>query len=335
MRSAALRRMTTVALAATLGLGLAACGGAGGAQESVTWRLAETHPGDYPTTKADEWFAEELKKRSDGRITVDVYPDAQLGEERDVLEQMQMGSVELNRTNANLVGEFVPSWKAFGIPYAFDSEEHFWNYLQGDGGKAKLEELSEMGVEGLTYYDSGARSLYTTGKPVEEPEDLAGRNIRVQPGSITAEVVEKLGGSATTMDFGEVYSSLETGVIDGAENNLPSYVSTRHYEVAQNLTLNEHQRVPEVLMIAQSAMDQLSEEDQKLVREVARESTEVQRELWREEVAESRKTLEKAGVTITELDDKQAFKDAVSDLRDRYAGQYGDFMDAVEAAKKQ
>lgn len=335
MRSAALRRMTTVALAATLGLGLAACGGAGGAQESVTWRLAETHPGDYPTTKADEWFAEELKKRSDGRITVDVYPDAQLGEERDVLEQMQMGSVELNRTNANLVGEFVPSWKAFGVPYAFDSEEHFWNYLQGDGGKAKLEELSEMGAEGLAYYDSGARSLYTTGKPVEKPEDLAGRNIRVQPGSITAEVVEKLGGSATTMDFGEVYSSLETGVIDGAENNLPSYVSTRHYEVAQNLTLNEHQRVPEVLMIAQSAMDQLSEEDQKLVREVARESTEVQRELWRQEVADSRKTLEDAGVTITEVDDKQAFKDAVSDLQERYAGQYGDFMDAVEAAKKQ
>ncbi|MCR3722270.1 tripartite ATP-independent transporter solute receptor, DctP family [Prauserella flava] len=335
MRSAALRRMTTVALAASLGLGLAACGGAGGAQESVTWRLAETHPGDYPTTKADEWFAEELSKRSDGRIQVDVYPDAQLGEERDVLEQMQMGSVELNRTNANLVGEFVPSWKAYGIPYAFASEEHFWNFLQGEGGQAKLDELSEMGAVGLAYYDSGARSLYTNGKPVEKPEDLAGRNIRVQPGSITAEVVEQLGGSATTMDFGEVYSGIETGVIDGAENNLPSYVSTRHYEVADNLTLNEHQRVPEVLMISQSAMDQLSEQDQQLVREVAEESTEVQRELWQEEVTASRKTLEDAGVTITEVDDKQPFEDAVGGLKERYAGQYGDFMDAVEAAEKQ
>ncbi|OLT41123.1 hypothetical protein BJF85_24675 [Saccharomonospora sp. CUA-673] len=334
MRSAALRRITTVAMAATLGLGLAACGGAGGAQDTVTWRLAETHPGDYPTTKADEWFAEELEKRSDGRITVDVYPDAQLGEERDVLEQMQLGSVELNRTNANLVGEFVDSWKAFGVPYAFESEEHFWNFLEGDGGQAKLDELSEMGAVGLAYYDSGARSIYSNGQPVEEPEDLAGRNIRVQPGSITAEVVRELGASATTMDFGEVYSSIETGVIDGAENNLPSYVSTRHYEVADNITLNEHQRVPEVLMISQTAMDQLSEEDQQLVRDVARESTEKQRELWAEEVEQSRATLEEAGVTITELDDTSAFEEAVADLKGRYSEQYAEFMDAVEAAKQ-
>ncbi|WP_019813190.1 TRAP transporter substrate-binding protein [Saccharomonospora saliphila] len=335
MRNAALRRMGITAAVTALVAGLTACGGGAGSEGgTLNWRLAETHPSDYPTTQADQWFADQLRKRSDGRINIEVYPDAQLGEERDVLEQMQLGSIELNRTNANLVGEFVPSWEAFGIPYLFDDSEHFWRFLRGEGGQAKLDELSEAGVVGLTYYDSGARSVYTTGEPVESPADLAGRNIRVQPGSVTADVIDAFGGSATTMSFSEVYSSLETGVIDGAENNFPSYVSTRHYEVAGNYTLTEHQRVPEVLMISQTAWDQLSEQDKELVRTVARESTEKQRELWAEEVEQSRQVLEDNGVTITELDDRGEFERAVSALREAEAGAYADFLEAVEAARQ-
>ncbi|SFB53006.1 tripartite ATP-independent transporter solute receptor, DctP family [Amycolatopsis marina] len=331
----ALRRFGTTSLVAAIGLVLAGCGGgaSGSGDSTLSWRLAETHPRDYPTTQADIWFADQLRERSNGRIDVTVYPDAQLGEERDVLEQMQLGSVEMNRTNANLVGEFVPSWTAFGLPYIFDSSEHFWAFLQGEGGRQKLDELKQAGMKGLAYYDSGARSLYNVGQPIKRPEDLAGKNMRVQPGSITAEVIEAMGGSATTMSFSEVYSGLETGVIDGAENNLPSYVSTRHYEVAENITLDEHQRVPEVLMISQTVWNQLTEEDKQLVQTVASESTEVQRELWAQEVEESRAELTKAGVTITEVPDKQPFKDAVAELNSDYQQQYGPFLDAVDAAR--
>ncbi|TWH19918.1 TRAP transporter substrate-binding protein [Prauserella rugosa] len=335
MRSAALRRTIAAAAVAAMGFGLAACGGAQAEEESgaVHWRLAESHASDYPTSRTDQWFADQVRERTDGRVQIDVYTDAQLGEERDVLEQVQLGSVEVNRANANLLGEFVPSWKAFGLPYLFDDEEHMWNFLNGPGGKQKLAELGQMGVEGLAYYDSGARSLYTNGKPVEKPEDLAGRNIRVQPGSVAAEIVEAFGGSATTMDGGEIYSGIETGVIDGAENNIPTYASSGHYEVAENFTVNEHQRVPEVLMVSHDAMAQLSEQDREIVRDVAEKSTALERRLWKEEEEKGRKVIEDAGVTITEVDE-QPFRDAVAGLMKRYSSEYGDFLKAVDAARK-
>lgn len=335
MRSAALRRTIATAFVAAIGITTAACGGGADAESpgTVHWRLAESQPEDYPTARADQWFADQLEKRSGGRIQIEVYPDAQLGSERDVLEQMQLGSIEVNRTNANLLGEFVPSWTAFGLPYVFDNEQHLWRFLNGPGGDKKLDELGQMGVEGLTYYDSGARSLYTKGRPVEKPEDLAGRNIRVQPGSVAADIVEAFGGSATTMDSGEVYSGIETGVIDGAENNIPTYASSGHYEVAESISLNEHQRVPEVLMVGQDAMNTLSEQDQQLVRDVAKESTGIERRLWKQEVADGRKTLEDAGITINEVDEKP-FRDAVAGMMKRYSAEYGDFMEAVEAARK-
>ncbi|NHD15925.1 MULTISPECIES: TRAP transporter substrate-binding protein [Actinopolyspora] len=325
------RLAALLAAAAVLTLTLAGCGGsaAGG---SVSWRLAETHPRDYPTTQADIWFADQLRERTNGRIDIEVFPDAQLGEERDVMEQVKLGSVEMTRTNANLVTEFVSSWEAFGIPYVFDDEQHFWNFLNGPGGKRKLEELNQAGYVGLTYYDSGARNFYTGSGPVEEPSDLHGQNIRVQPGSLTSEMVEAMGGSATTMNFSEVYSGLETGVIDGAENNLPSYVSTGHYEVADDITMDKHQRVPEVLMVGQQVWNQLGQQDKELVREVAEESTEVQRDLWKKEVEKARQTLEQEGVDIHDVDTAK-FRAAVSGMIDKYEGRFGDFTSAVDEAR--
>ncbi|MGJ7905475.1 TRAP transporter substrate-binding protein [Actinopolyspora sp. H202] len=327
------RIVVLLATAAMLTLAMAGCGGSSAAGGSVSWRLAETHPRDFPTTQADIWFADQLRERSNGRIDIEVFPDAQLGEERDVMEQVQLGSVEMTRTNANLVTEFVDSWEAFGIPYVFDDEQHFWNYLNGPGGKSKLAELDQAGYVGLTYYDSGARNFYTAGEPIEKPADLQGQNIRVQPGSLTAEMVDAMGGSSTTMNFSEVYSGLETGVIEGAENNLPSYVSTGHYEVADDITLDRHQRVPEVLMVGEQAWNQLGEQDKKLVRQVAEESTEVQRELWRKEVEKARKTLEDSGVNIHEVDTAK-FRESVSGMIDKYDEKFADFVSAVDEARQ-
>ncbi|GAA3738771.1 tripartite ATP-independent transporter DctP family solute receptor [Spinactinospora alkalitolerans] len=321
------------ALAAVLPLVLAGCGGSSGDGGTISWRLAETHPEGHPTVEADQWFADELRERSNGRIDVTVYTDAQLGEERDVLEQIQLGSVEMTRTNANLVAEFVPTWEAFGMPYIFDGPEHFWAFLESEEGTALMEDLSEGGFTGLAYYDSGARSFYTTEQPVEEPSDLEGQNIRVQPGSLTAEAIEAMGGSATAMDFSEVYSGMETGVIDGAENNLPSYVSTMHYEVAPEIALNEHQRVPEVLLVGESVWQSLSEEDRELVREVAAESSQKQRELWAEETERSRGVLEENGVEIHEVEDKDPFREALAGVREAHEDDLGEALDAIEAAR--
>ncbi len=300
--------------------------------ESYNWQLAETHVEDYPTTQADIWFADELRERTDGRIDVEVFPDSQLGEEADVLEQVQVGAIEMTRTSASPVSEFVEDWGVFSLPYIFDDEDHLWDYLLSDAGDEMLEGLREGGFYGLAYYDSGARNFYTVDEPVESPEDLEGQNIRVQPGAVNADMVEAMGGSATTMDFGEVYSGLEQGVIDGAENNEPSYVSTGHYEVAEYFTLDGHQRVPEVLLIAEDIWDGLDEADQELIREVAQESIEVQRELWAEEVEESFAAIEERGNEIIEVDVEE-FQEAVEPMLEEYGEQYSDILDDIDAAR--
>ena len=300
--------------------------------ESYSWQLAETHQEDYPTTQADIWFADELRERTDGRIDIEVFSDSQLGEEADVLEQVQLGAIEMTRTSASPISEFVDDWSVFSLPYVFDDEDHMWNFLLSEDGDELLEGLREGSFYGLAYYDSGARNIYTTDTPVEHPDDLQGQNIRVQPGSVPADMIEALGGSPVVMDFGEVYSGLETGVIDGAENNEPSYVSTGHYEVAPYYMLNGHSRVPEVLLIAEDIWDQLSEDDQELVREVAQESIDVQRELWDAEVEESFAAAEEAGSEIIEVD-TEPFQEAVEPLLDEFRADYGDVFDAIDAAR--
>jgi len=300
--------------------------------ESYNWQLAETHVQDYPTTQADIWFADEVRERTDGRIDIDVFPDSQLGEEADVLEQVQLGAIEMTRTSASPISEFVEDWGVFSLPYIFDDADHLWDYLLGDHGDEMLEGLTEAGFVGLAYYDSGARNFYTTDVPVEEPSDLEGLNIRVQPGSVPADMVEAMGGSPVVMDFGEVYSGLETGVIDGAENNEPSYVSTGHYEVAPFYTLDGHTRVPEVLLIAEDVWNSLSAEDQELLREVARESIDIQRDLWDAEVEESFQVAQEAGNEIIEVD-TEPFQEAVGPLLDEFREDFPDIFDAIDDAR--
>lgn len=351
------RGTRTAALLATVALLLAACGGddadtdvgddtaedagddgadasEGDASEgdSYNWRFAETHAADYPTTQADIWFADELRERTDGRIDIEVFSDSQLGEEADVLEQVQLGSIEMTRTNASPVSQFAEEWGVFSLPYVFDDEDHMWNFLLGEDGEQLLEDLRVGGFVGLAYFDSGARHIYTVDGPVMEPSDLEGLNIRVQPGSVPADMIEAFGGSPVVMDFGEVYSGLETGVIDGAENNEPSYVSTGHYEVAPYYSLNGHSRVPEVLLISEEIWESLSAADQELIREVAREAIDVQRELWDAEVESSFQAAQDAGNEIIEVD-PAPFQEAVQPLLAEFEAQYSELFAAIDAAR--
>lgn len=268
-------------------------------EETHTFRLAETHAEDYPTTQGNYRFAELVEERSDGRIEIEVYPDSQLGEESDVIEQVQFGGIDMTRVSISPVSAFVPELDAFQMPFLYDDPDHMWEVLLGDIGEEMFEELESEGFVGLTWYDAGARNFYTTER-VETVDDLEGMNIRVQEAPLMLDMVELLGATPTPMPFGEVYSGLQTGVIDGAENNWPSYYSTSHYEVAEYFLENRHTMVPEITIMNKDIFDGLSEEDQEIIREAAWDSIDYQREQWAEYVDESKEAIEEAGNTITQ-----------------------------------
>lgn len=299
---------------------------------TYTFRLAETHPADYPTTKGDKKFAELVKERSNGRITIDVFPAAQLGEEKSAIEQVQLGAIEFTRVSTGPMAEFNKNFGVFSLPYIFDSDEHVWKFLLSDSGTELLNSLQSAGLQGLAYYSSGYRSFYSS-KPLNNIEDLKGKKVRVQENKLNLAIMDALGASATPMAYGEVYSSLSTGVIDAAENNYPSYYSSKHYEVAPYLILDGHQRVPEVLLISKSVWEKLSSGDQELIKQAAVDSIDYQREEWEKYEKESEEMVRKAGVTIVEVDDLQPWQDAVKPVIESYRSEYGDILKAIEDAK--
>lgn len=315
-------------------LALTGCSGGGGeGGDTLQWSLGEAHPEQYPTTQADIWFADHVREETNGRIDISVRHSAQLGEERDVLEQVQMGAAEMTRVSTGPVSEFVPEFGVFSMPYVFDDEEHLWRFLEGDYAQGMLDDLRDSGYVGLAYYEAGARNFYTVDKPIKSPADLEGQNIRVIEGTVNADMVEAMGGSPVTMDYGEVYSSLETGVLDGAENNEPSYVSSGHFELAKHFTRDAHQRIPEVLLVNADLFDSLSEEDQQLLRDVAQDSIAEQRKLWDQEVEKSITEMEDAGIEIHDVDTAE-FQDSVSGLLDgAREGEYGEVMGAIDDAR--
>ena len=338
------KRKITSILAATLLMGtiLAACGkeeasstkGGGTKQEEpkYTFRLADNQPPDYPTVVGDKKFAELVEERTKGRIKIEVFPSAQLGDEKSVLEQVQLGAIEFTRINSSPLAEFNSQFTALGLPYVFESEEHLWNFLNGEMGTKLLDGLEQSKMKGLAYYDSGSRSFYST-KPLKSVKDLKGQKIRVQQSKINIDFMEALGASATPMPYGEVFSALQTGIIDGAENNLPSLDSSNHYQEAKNLILDHHQRIPEVLLISKTAWDKLSEKDQKLIKQAALDSVKTQREEWDKWEERSTKKLKDAGVVFTEVNDIQPWKDAVKSMVDSYSKDYKEVMDAIEKAR--
>jgi tripartite ATP-independent transporter DctP family solute receptor len=332
-------------LAATLLMGsiLAACGGkettntsSEGNKEkekpSYTFRLADNQPPDYPTVLGDKKFAELVEERTDGRIKIEVYPSAQLGDEKSVLEQVQLGAIEFTRINSSPLAEFNNQFTPLGLPYVFESEDHLWNFLNGDMGTKLLDGLEQSKMKGLAYYDSGSRSFYST-KPLKGVEDLKGQKIRVQQSKINIDFMAALGASATPMPYGEVFSALQTGIIDGAENNLPSLDSSNHYQEAKNLILDHHQRIPEVLLISKVAWDKLDAEDQKIIKQAALDSVETQRAEWDKYEERSEKKLKDAGITFTEVKDLKPWTDAVKPMVDEYTKEYKEVMDAIEKAR--
>jgi tripartite ATP-independent transporter DctP family solute receptor len=290
---------------------------AGVASAQTVLRSSDTHPDGYPTVEAVKYFGELVKERTQGRYSVEVYFGAQLGQEADTIEQVRSGVIDLNRVSMAPWNGLVPLTKIPSLPYLFRSPDHARKVMNGEIGDQVAAGFPEHGVVVLAFYDGGARSFYNSQKPINSIADMAGLKFRVIQSDVFVDMVAALGATATPMPYGEVYSAIETGVIDGAENNFPSYESAKHFEVAKNYALDEHTMVPEVFVMSKAAWDKLTPEDQAIFKAAAKESVTKQYELWDARVATSRKMVEDAGSAIT-TPEKQGFMDAMKPVYDKY-----------------
>ncbi|TIN27507.1 MAG: TRAP transporter substrate-binding protein [Mesorhizobium sp.] len=287
------------------------------ANAETVLRSADTHPDGYPTVDAVKYMGDLIKERTKGAYSVEVYHSAQLGEEKDTIEQTQAGVLDLNRVSMGPFNGIVPETAVPSLPYIFRSVEHMRHVMDGPIGEQILKAFEAHNLVGLAFYDSGARSFYNTKKDIASIADLKGMKFRVIQSDVFVDMVNALGANATPMAYGEVYSALQTGVIDGAENNWPSFESAKHFEVAKHYTLDQHQIVPEVLVMSKASWDKLSPEDQTIVRQAAKDSVVKMRELWDAQEKKSRDIVEKAGVKVSEID-KQPLIDAMKPVYDKY-----------------
>ncbi len=283
------------------------------------FRSADVHPTDYPTVEAVRSMGKQLSEQTKGKLGVKVFPAAALGTEKDTIEQLKIGGLDMMRINAAPLNNIVPETIAVSLPFVFRSVEHMRKVVDGPIGDEILAAMAAQGMIGLAFYDSGARSFYTAKKPVKNIADLKGMKIRVQQSDVFVAMIEALGANATPMPFGEVYTALKTGIVDGAENNWPSYESTRHFEAAKYYDMTEHSMVPEVLVFSKTIWDKLPKEDQAAIRKAAKESVPYMRKLWDERELKSRKIVEAAGSQVVAIPNKQEFIDAMKPVYVKFA----------------
>jgi tripartite ATP-independent transporter DctP family solute receptor len=324
-----LNRRTLAALAGVTLLALAAP-----AHAQVTLRSADTHPDGYPTVEAVRHMSKLLEERTNGRLKIQVFHSRQLGEEKETIEQTRFGVIDMNRINMAPLNNLVPATQVPALPFIFRSVAHMRQVMDGPIGEEILKALEPHGMIGLAFYDSGARSFYNSKRPINTPADMKGLKIRVQQSDLFVGLVNALGANATPMAFGEVYSALQTGVIDGAENNWPSFESTRHFEVAKFYSQTEHSLSPEVLVMSKRSWDKLSKEDQALVRAAAKESVAKMRELW-DAAEKSAESKVKAGGAQVNNVEKQPFIDAMKPVYDRFVtdAKLKDMVSRIQAQK--
>ena len=291
-------------LAALLGLS-----SAGVARE---FRVADTQAEDYPTVQALQFMAREVEQKTGGRHRIKIFHSRQLGEEKDTIEQTRVGAIDLNRTNVAPIGSMVPPANVLALPFLFRSFDHLHKVLDHAIGDEILASFQQAGFIGLTYYDSGARSIYNSVRPVRTLADMKGLRIRVQQSDLMLNMIKALGAEPIELPYGQVLTGLQTKLIDGAENNWPSYVTTNHYKVAQYYTLTEHTMGPEVLIMSLRAWSSLSADDQAIFRDAARKSSTFMRDIWRGLEARSRQQARAAGNVIVENFDRKPFEQAMS-----------------------
>lgn len=271
----------------------------------------------HPVHKAMVFMGERLKEKSDGKMQIDIYPNQQLGSERECLELLQIGSLGMTKVSTGVMENFAPGLKVFGLPFLFRDRQHRFNVLEGPIGEDFLNSSIDKRLKGLTFYDAGSRSFYSK-TPIKGPEDLQGLKLRVMESQTAINMVKNLGGSPTPIAWGELYTALQQGIVDGAENNLPSFYLSRHYEVCKYFIMDEHTALPDELVIGTPVWNQLSAQEQKWLKEAAMESSEYEKEIWRKAELHALEEIKKAGVQVIEAN-KEEFRDLVKPMYEEFS----------------
>lgn len=264
-----------------------------------------------------EFFGEEIHRISDGQLAVEIYPNSQLGSEREILELIQIGSLHMTKVSAATLENFAPKSKVLGLPYLFKNRAHAFRVLDGEIGQNLLQDSQRYRLKGLGYYDAGYRSFYTKERPVDHPDELKGLKIRVMESVTAMNMVRSFGGAPTPISWGELYTSLQQGVVDGAENNPPSFYLSKHYEICKYYSLNEHTYSPDVIIIGNSFWNQLNEEQQLWMSKAVNASIDFQRKLWAEHEANALEEVVKAGVEIV-YPEKDVFMELAQKVHEQY-----------------
>jgi tripartite ATP-independent transporter DctP family solute receptor len=271
----------------------------------------------HPVHKGMEFMADRLSEISGGSMQIDIYPSEQLGTERQCLELLQIGSLAMTKVSSAVLEGFAPQYRVFGLPYLFRDDDHRFNVLEGPIGQELLISLEPYRIRGLCFYDAGYRNFYTVNRPIRTPDDLSGLKIRVQESPMAIQMVNIMGGAATPVSWGELYTALQQGVVDGAENNPPSFYTSYHFEVARYFSINQHTAVPDVLVISKHVWDHLTPQERSWLQQAANESAEYQKELWRESTEASLQAVIDAGVEVI-YPEREPFYQRVQPLYDRF-----------------
>lgn len=331
-----MRRLFSALLLSALLLALCACGRETSPAPALLFRYADNQPQDYPTTKAAEYFAQLVEERSGGEIRIRVFADAALGDEIGVFKQMQFGGVDFARASVGTLAGFVPEMAILQLPYLFEDAGHMWRVLDGAIGDELLAAIESADVIGLSWFDAGARNIYTR-VPVSTLDALEGLTIRVQESELMSRMIRLWGASPVQMPYGEVYSALQTGRIDGAENNWPSYEATGHYEAAPYYLLDAHCRLPEAMLVSRVTLDKLRALDpdyEELLLACAREAALYERELWLERERASEELVRAQGCVVTEpsAEELSRFRAAVQPMYEGFPEPMQQLIERIRAS---
>ena len=330
------RSALRMAMAVALTVIGASLGGPALAQQKVVLKASDVHPTGYPTVAAVESMGKKLDAATNGRLTIQMYPSMQLGGEKEAIEQAQVGALALARVSVGALGPVVDDLNVFNLPYLFRNTAHMQKVIDGPIGQELLDKVTnntKAGMIGLCWMDAGARSLYDTKKAIKSIDDLKGMKFRVMGNPMFVDMMNALGGNGVSMGYDQVFNALQTGVVDGAENNPPSFVFDNHYTVAKYYTLDEHLIVPEMLVMSRRIWDGLSAADQALIKKVSREAQMEERVLWTKYEKDAMDKAKAAGITITEIADKKPFQAAVKPVWDKYGPKYAEMVKRIQAVQ--
>jgi tripartite ATP-independent transporter DctP family solute receptor len=329
-----MRRRDLLVGAGTLTLSAAAIGRTAIADEKTVLKASDVHPEGYPTVEAVENLGKKLEAATNGRLSVQMYASMQLGGEKEAIEQAQLGAIQFARVSVGTLGPVIDEVNVFNLPFLFRDIAHMNKVVDGDIGQELLDKVTSnptANLIGLCWMDAGARSFYDTKHPIKSIDDLKGLKIRVIGNPIFVDMANALGANGVAMGYDQVFSALQTGVIDGAENNPPSYVFDNHYQAAKFYSLSQHLIVPEMLVYSKRGWDQLSTADRDLIKKFSRETQADARVLWNKKEADAFDRMKAAGIEVDPIADKKPFRDAVKPVWDKYGAKYADWIKRIDA----